>query len=147
MARDEENNDVTNVARLLLPAHEARNQGDLDPNLLSWLQLGDVWWIPSSITRFDQKPKRPWVIVRGYSPRHAGIVVSPRTTQLNGRHRGLVMPPDVPIGLNKEGLLLLQVRRTITIKAFQDCEYINRLSNRWIEQIQQFQIDRIEGGL
>ncbi len=147
VARDEENDRVSNARRLLLPAHELGAPESVVPNVLSRLQFGDVWWIPSSITRFDNKPMRPWVIVRGYSSRRAGVVVSPRTTQMNRRHRGLAMPPGVPMGLNKEGLVLLEVRRTINVKDFQDCEYVNRLSNRWIEQIRQFLVALTEGEL
>jgi hypothetical protein len=102
------------------------------------LRVGDVWWIPDSMSDFGESQRHPWVIVRGYSLGRANVMACPRTTKIAGTRRGLVTPPGILPGLDQRGLILLRFRRSFVAKHFRDFEYIGQLPNTWIQKIRAF---------
>ena len=61
--------------------------------LYSQLEMGDVWWIPDSITGFSiERVRHPWVIVNGYSSHMASVIATPRTSSYRPKNvkRGLL---------------------------------------------------------
>lgn len=123
--------------RALLTQDETGREDYLYPHL----EFGDMWWIPDEITSFSStKERHPWVIVNGYSPHIASVIVSPRTSSFrsNQLSRGLITPANILPGLEKEGLLVLTHRRAFATVKFSDFEYIGRLPDSWIKRIQKF---------
>jgi mRNA-degrading endonuclease toxin of MazEF toxin-antitoxin module len=104
----------------------------------STLQVGDVWWVPDSVTGLS-KHRHPWVIVRGYTTTQSGIVACLRTTTFTRRDEklGILTPPGIISGLDREGLIVLRSRRTLDAAEFRNIEYeyIGRLPEEWIEKI------------
>jgi len=112
------------------------------------LRLGDVWWIPDSITGFsNNKSQHPWVIVNGYQPRSMNVVVCPRTSsyQWKDTKRGILTSANILPGLEKEGLFVLRLRRTFPATHFDSFEYIGRLPEVIIKRIQDFYLGLANG--
>jgi mRNA-degrading endonuclease toxin of MazEF toxin-antitoxin module len=126
-----------NRLRTLLTQDENGREIFLYPNL----NKGDVWWIPDEITSFSiDKERHPWIIVNGYSNPSTSVILCPRTTsyRTNDNYKGILTPRNIIPGLEKEGLLLLKHRRNFPVAIFQRCEYIGRMPNDILNEIQKF---------
>ena len=123
--------------RKLLTADE----DGLEKFVYSNLRLGDVWWIADTVTKFGERDRHPWVIVRPYSPLRPNVLAAPRTTKYynkNHKSRGVLTPAGKPSGLDEEGLVLLSIKRTFLAKDFRDFDYIGRLPEDIIKKIRSF---------
>jgi len=99
------------------------------------LRLGDVWWIPDSVTKFGAGSSHPWVIVGPYSPNRPNVFAAPRTTRNINNKRGIITPAGTPPTLNKVGVVVLDLRRPFLAKDFRDFDYVGRLPEDIIKQI------------
>jgi hypothetical protein len=129
----EQVNDLRQL-RLLL----TQDENGLKEYIYPWLRVGDMWWIPDSISGFGKDQRHPWVIVRGYSVGRASVIACPRTTKMTGSPRGLVMRSGILPALDQDGLILLKFRRAFAARDFRGFEYLGRLPDRWIEKIRAF---------
>ena len=145
----ENNNLVKNIKgfgqlRSLLSQAENGREEYLYPQL----SIGDVWWIPDSITGFsDIRSRHPWVIVNGYEPHKMNLVACPRTSsyQWKDKKRGILTSANILPGLEKEGLFVLRHRRTFPLAQFQDFEYIGKLPVPMLKKIQDFYVELANG--
>lgn len=99
------------------------------------LRLGDIWWIPDSLTKFGDGDCHPWVIVGPYSPKRPNVFAAPRTTRNFNKKKGIITPAGNPPGLNQIGIILLNLKRPFLAKDFRDFDYAGRLSEDIINQI------------
>ena len=120
--------------RLLL----AQDEDGLHEYVYRRLIIGDVWWIPDDVGGFGQGERHPWVIVRGYSSGRANVVACPRTTKPTSPQRGVMTPSGILPDLDQKGFILLVFRRSFVAGDFRHFDYIGRLSNHWIQKIQDF---------
>lgn len=127
--------------RLLLSQEEE----GLQNFVYSRLRIGDVWWIPDEFTGFGDKERHPWVVVKGYFPSRASVILSPRTTTRLKPKDGIITPAEVIPGLSQKGLFVLRHRRTINAKEFRGFDYIGRLPTEWISKIQEYNWKSIRG--
>jgi mRNA-degrading endonuclease toxin of MazEF toxin-antitoxin module len=128
--------DLSELRRLL-----TQDESGCEVYLYSQLAFGDVWWIPDALTGLSiNKMRHPWVIVKGYTSRVASVIVCPRTTTLksNDIKRGILTPANILPGLDKEGLFLLNHRRTFSTTIFRDLEYIGKLPESTCDKIRDF---------
>ena len=108
----------------------------LEEHVFSKLRIGDVWWIPDTVTGFADKQRHPWAIVRGYSARYPTVIASPRTT-IRGS-RGIMTPGGMLAGLDRPGIIVVGLRRTFRAKAFCGYEYAGRLPQEYIDEIEDY---------
>jgi len=106
--------------------------------VVTHLGVGDIWWIPDEVTGFAQKERHPWVIVKGYHAHRATVIASPRTSHRKNLRRGIMTPAGVLPGLDRSGLVDLSFRRSFSARSFREFEYIGRLSDAYIQKIQEF---------
>jgi len=118
--------------RLLL----TQDAAGLKEHVYDRLQVGDMWWIPDSVSHFGKKERHPWVVVLGYSPNRPPILASPRTTQIGKRSDELLIPANLLPTLDRAGVVLLDFRRPFPVDRFREFEYIGRLPEKYIHKIQ-----------
>ena len=123
---------LKNLRRLLTDDDEG-----LEKFVYPNLRLGDVWWIPDTVTKFGDREGHPWVIVGPYSSKRPNIFAAPRTTK-NLNRKGIKTPAGHPPGLDAEGLVLLNLKRPFSPRDFRDFEYIGRLPADIINKIRKF---------
>lgn len=117
----------------------AQDDEGLNQYVYSKLVLGDVWWIPDSVTYFGKKERHPWVVVLGYSPRRSTVVICPRTTKPNvSSLRGILTPAGVLEGLDQQGTFILDHRQSFQAERFREFSYIGRLPEHWLQRIRIF---------
>ena len=126
-------NDLSRL-RLLLTQDEEGLAEFVFPNL----QIGDVWWIPDSVSGFGDKEQHPWVVVRRYQPGRANVMACPRTTDTRNSTRGIVTPAGVLPDLDQEGLIVLAHRRAFAAVDFASYQYSGRLPTIYIQRILSF---------
>jgi len=123
-------NDFAQLLSLVTQTEEG-----LQKYLYSRLEVGDMWWIPDSVSGFGQKESHPWVVVVPFKTNRPPVLACPRTTKQGKRKDQLYTPAGILPGLNKEGVILLGFRRSFEAAAFRDFDYIGRLSDEWVRKI------------
>lgn len=127
---------VKDLRQLLLLL--AQDENGLKQYVYPRLRIGDVWWIPDSVSGFGVAQRHPWVVVRGYSVGRANVTACPRTTQLASAHRGLVTPAGILPELDQKGLIILRFRRQFVARDFRGFDYVGRLPDCRIQKIRAF---------
>lgn len=120
---------LKNLRKLL-----TEDKDGLEQFVYSNLCLGDVWWIPDTVTKFGNRDHHPWIVVGPYSPKRPNVFAAPRTTK-NLKKKGVITPAGMPPGLNEEGIVLLNLKRPFLAKDFRDFDYIGRLPEDIIKEI------------
>jgi hypothetical protein len=117
----------------------AQDEAGLAKFVYTDLQLGDVWWIPDSVTGLS-KQRHPWVVVRAYASTSASATVCLRTTTFQPRDvaHGIILPEGVLPGLDKPGLIIPGHRRVLPAANFREYEHIGRLPDEWVQRILKF---------
>ncbi len=124
---------VNDLKQLLLLV--AQDEEGLREHIYSKLSVGDMWWIPDTVTGFGHGEKHPWVVVVSYKPNHPPVMACPRTTKIGKRIDELYTPAKILPDLEKAGSILLGHRRQFAAEKFREFAYIGRLSDEWIRKI------------
>lgn len=123
-------NDFAQLLNLVTQTEEG-----LQKYLYNRLEVGDMWWIPDSVSGFGQGKNHPWVVVVPSKPNRLPVLACPRTTKRGRRKDALYTPAGVLPKLDKEGAILLGFRRSFEAGAFRDFDYIGRLPDEWVRKI------------
>jgi hypothetical protein len=118
-------------------AREIRESGDeLELHVYPSLTFGAIWWIPDEATGFGSRGEHPWIIVVPYRPGQPVVVACPRTSQVeHNREKGLLMPAGIIAGLDREGVVLLEVRRALLARSFRDYRHAGSLPDSWKQEL------------
>ena len=115
----------------------AQDEDGLKEYVYDKLKTGDAWWIPDALSQFGTRDRHPWIVITDYSPKRPPVLACPRTSQVENRTRGILMPANILPGLEREGIILLSFRRSFAAHRFRDFEYIGGLPDVWIQRIRE----------
>jgi hypothetical protein len=118
-------------------ARETRATGD---HLHLWvypaLKFGSVFWIPDETTGFGRDGEHPWVIVDPYRPGRPTVFACPRTSQVDRNvANGLFTPAGVIDEWDRDGVILLSMRRSLLAKDFAFYRQARDLPPEWQEKL------------
>lgn len=120
-----------------LAKHLRQSGEDLELHVYPSLKFGAVWWIPDEMTGFDVATEHPWIVVVPYQQGRPVIVACPRTSQVDrNQGKGLFLPAGAVAGLDRDGIVLVQVRRTLVAADFRYYRHAGYLPEEWQQRLQ-----------
>lgn len=109
---------------------------DLEAWVYPSLKFGAVFWISDEITGFGSGGEHPWVIVAPYRRGYPVVVACPRTSQVErNREKGLLLPAGVVSGLDRDGVIVVEVRRNLIAADFRNYRHAGDLPLEWQERL------------
>ncbi|MGI8549445.1 MAG: hypothetical protein ACR2PL_01425 [Dehalococcoidia bacterium] len=118
-------------------SQETRKSGeDLEGWVYPSLTFGAVFWIPDEISGFGPSGEHPWVIVVPYRPGEPVVMACPRTSQVERNvENGLLLPAGTVQGLDRDGIILLAIRRRLIAADFRSYRHAGNLPDAWRERL------------
>jgi hypothetical protein len=104
------------------------------------IKFGAVFWIPDCDSDIGGSGSHPWIVISDYKPGTPVITACLRTSSnlKKNSKRGLSHPCGILASLDRDGIILVNHRRSFKVKDFRDFEYGGQLPEVWIQRIKDY---------